>query len=163
GQKQVRRSIRDDLDTSVNTYRSFEVQREIALTHAAELVANLPLVRALMTTQDAPTIQDASEGIWRLSGSDLLILAGRQGEVLGRRGNAAGLDAAVGQDLLRRSLEKGEPHDWWYAGGQLYQVWIQTIYFGQSSDNSVVGYLALGHVIDSAAARDFGNIAESEV
>jgi len=162
-QKQVRRSIRDDLDTSVNTYRSFELQREIALTHAAELVANLPLVRALMTTQDGPTIQDASENIWRLSGSDLLILAGRQGNVLGMRFRGSGLEVPIAQDLLRRSLEKGEPRDWWYAGGQLYQVWVQTIYFGQSSNNSIVGYLALGHVIDTGAARDFGNIAESEV
>jgi signal transduction histidine kinase/ActR/RegA family two-component response regulator len=162
-QKQVRRAIRDDLDTSVNTYRSFELQREIALTHAAELVANLPLVRALMTTQDSPTIQDASEGIWRLSGSDLLILAGRQGNVLGLRNRDSGLEPAVAQDLLRRSLEKGEPRDWWYGGGKLYQVWIQTIYFGQSSDNSVIGYLALGHVIDENAAHDFSNIASSDV
>jgi len=161
-QKQVRRAIRDDLDTSVNTYRSFELQREIALTHAAELVANLPLVRALMTTQDAATIQDASEGVWRLSGSDLLILAGRQGNVLGMR-NRASLETGTAETLLHRSLEKGEPRDWWYGGGQLYQVWIQTIYFGQSSENSVVGYLALGHLIDTNAARDFGNIASSEV
>jgi signal transduction histidine kinase/ActR/RegA family two-component response regulator len=82
---------------------------------------------------------------------------------LGMRTGAAGLEPGTAQDLLRRSLEKGDPRDWWYAGGQLYQVWIQTIYFGQSSDNSVVGYLALGHVIDTGAARDFGNIAESEV
>ena len=162
-QKQVRRAIRDDLDTSVNTYRSFELQREISLTHAAELVANLPLVRALMTTQDAATIQDASEGIWRLSGSDLLILAGRQGNVLGLRNRTSGLEPGAAQELLRRSLEKGEPRDWWYGGGQLYQVWIQTIYLGQSSDNSVLGYLALGHAIDTGAARDFSNIASSEV
>ena len=48
-----------------------------------ELIANLPNVRALMTTEDAVTIQDASADIYRLSGSDLLVLANRAGTVAG--------------------------------------------------------------------------------
>ena len=162
-QKQIRKTIADDLEASVNTYRSFELQREIAITHSAELVANLPLVRALMTTQDAPTIQDASEGVWRLSGSDLLILAGRQGEVLGLRTRDSGLTVPIAQNLLRESLQKGEPRDWWYGGGRLYQVWMQTIYFGESSNNRVTGYLALGHEVGASAARDLSVITTSEV
>jgi len=162
-QNQVRKSIGDDLRTSVSTYRSFAMQREIALTHAAELVANLPLVRALMTTQDAATIQDGSEAIWRMSGADLLILAGRDGKVLGLRSASSGLTRPSAEDFLHRSLEKGEPRDWWLGGGHLYQVWIQTIYFGQSADNAVLGYLALGHEIDSSSARDLSNIVSSEV
>ena len=162
-QKQIRQTIADDLEASVNTYRSFELQREIAITHSAELVANLPLVRALMTTQDAPTIQDASEEVWRLSGSDLLILAGRQGEVLGMRTRDSGLTTAIAQNLLHDSLQKGEPRDWWYGGGRLYQVWLQTIYFGESSNHRVTGYLALGHEIGAGAARDLSVITTSEV
>ena len=162
-QNQIRKTIADDLETSVNIYRSFELQREISITHSAEIVANLPLVRALMTTQDAATIQDASEGIWRLSGSHLLILAGRQGEVLGMRARDSGLTAPVAQGLLHESLQKGEPRDWWYGGGRLYQVWLQTIYFGDSSSNRVTGYLALGHEVGSSAARDLSTITASEV
>ena len=162
-QNQVRKSIGDDLRSSVSTYRSFAMQREIALTHAAELVANLPLVRALMTTQDPATIQDASEGVWRMSGADLLILAGRDGKVLGLRSASPGLSRGAAEDFLHRSLEKGEPRDWWLGNGHLFQVWIQTIYFGQSSENAVVGYLALGHEIDSAAAQDLSHIVSSEV
>jgi signal transduction histidine kinase/CheY-like chemotaxis protein len=162
-QNQVRKSIGDDLRSSVSTYRSFAMQREIALTHAAELVANLPLVRALMTTQDAATIQDASEGIWRMSGADLLILVGRDGKVLGLRSASSGLSKGSAEDFLRHSLEKGEPRDWWLGNGHLYQVWIQTVYFGQSVDNAVVGYLALGHEIDAAAAQDLSRIVSSEV
>ena len=162
-QKQIRKTIADDLESSLNIYRSFELQREIAITHSAELVANLPIVRALMTTQDAPTIQDASEGIWRLSGSDLLILAGREGEVLGLRTRDAGLSAPIAQNLLHDSLQKGEPRDWWYGGGRLYEVWLQTIYFGESSNNRVTGYLALGHEVGASSARDLSTITTSEV
>ena len=62
-QNRVRESIRGELRNSVDTYRSFEKQREDALTRSADLIANLPNVRALMTTDDAPTIQDASAAV----------------------------------------------------------------------------------------------------
>ena len=84
-EKRVRESIRGDLRNSVDTYQTFERQLEDSLTRSAELLADLPTVRALMSTHDAATIQDASADIWRLSGSDLLMLAGRTGNVLALR------------------------------------------------------------------------------
>ena len=59
-QKQVRTGIQQDLRNSVGTYESFEKQRQETLTRSAELLANLPNVRALMTTGDEATIQDGS-------------------------------------------------------------------------------------------------------
>ena len=162
-EKRVRESIREDLRNSVNTYQSFERQREATLTRSAELLANLPNVRALMTTQDAATIQDGSADIWRLSGSDLLVLAGREGNVLGLRTSSADLSIGTAGQLMGRSLERAEPQDWWFGGGHLYEVWIQPIYFGAKSENRTIGYLAVGHEIDERAARDFSNIASSEV
>jgi uncharacterized membrane-anchored protein YhcB (DUF1043 family) len=49
-QKQVRAGIQQDLRNSVDTYQSFERQREETLTRSAELLANLPNVRALAAT-----------------------------------------------------------------------------------------------------------------
>src|ERR1700686_4334198 len=94
-QNRVRESIREELRNSVDTYRSFEKQREDALTKSAELIANLPNVRALMTTEDPLTIQDASADIYRLSGSDLLVLANRAGRVSGLRTGASDLDRDI--------------------------------------------------------------------
>ena len=93
-QKRVRESIREEVRNSVNTYKSFEKQREESLTRSAELIANLPNVRALMTTDDAVTIQDASADIYQLSGSDLLILANRAGTVAGLRTSASEIGRA---------------------------------------------------------------------
>ena len=45
-------------------------QREVTLERSAALLADLPIIRALMTSHDAPTIQDASHDLWNLSGSD---------------------------------------------------------------------------------------------
>jgi two-component system cell cycle sensor histidine kinase/response regulator CckA len=162
-QKRVREAIREDLRNSVNTYQGFERQREVALTRSAELLANLPNVRALMTTRDAKTIQDASADIWRLSGSDLLVFADRGGNVLGLRTGTAGFALGTAQELLRHSLEREEARNWWFGGGHLYEVWIQPIYFGQQSEDTTLGFLAVGHEINERAAKDFSNIASSEV
>ena len=162
-QNRVRENIREELRNSVDSYRSFEKQREDTLTKSAELIANLPNVRALMTTEDPVTIQEASTDIYRLSGSDLLILANRAGMVAGLRTGTSGLDRDTAQNLLRRSLDRGESQDWWFGGGHLYEVWIQPIYFGSPSQNTTIGLLVVGHEIDGRAAKDFGDVASSEV
>jgi signal transduction histidine kinase len=98
-----------------------------------------------------------------LSGSDLLVLANRSGNVVALRASAAGLDSGVAQELLRQSLNGSESKDWWFGGGHLYEVWIQPIYFGSPSQNMTVGLLAVGHEINQSAAREFASVASSEV
>jgi signal transduction histidine kinase len=162
-QKRVRAGIQEDLRNSVNIYESFERQRQETLTRSAELLANLPNVRALMTTGDRPTIQDGSAEVWRQSGSDLLIMANRSGEVLGLQVRDGGLKHERAQEFLRKSLARQEAKDWWFGAGHLYEVWLQPIYFGAASPNSTIGFLVVGHEIDANDARNFSNIAASEV
>jgi signal transduction histidine kinase/CheY-like chemotaxis protein len=162
-QNRVRDSLREDLQNSVKTYQSFDHQREDALTQSAALLANLPNVRALMTTRDSATIQDASADVWRQSGSDLLVLAAGSGEVLGIQTSTPGFDHATAEVLLRRSLVSGTTRDWWFGSGHLFQVWIQPIYLGSAAEGDSIGLLILGDAIDQAAAKEFGNIAAGEV
>ncbi len=114
-QKRVRDGIQEDLRNSVSTYQSFERQRQDTLTRSAELLANLPNVRALMTTGDEPTIQDGSTEVWRQSGSDLLIMADRSGQVLGVQNGKTGLKREMAQEFLAKSLSKQETKDWWFG------------------------------------------------
>jgi signal transduction histidine kinase/ActR/RegA family two-component response regulator len=162
-QRRVRENLRDDLRNSVATYQTFEKQRDGALRTSTALLANLPNVRALMTTEDSVTIQDASADVWKLSGSDLLVLANRAGSVAALRTTDTGLETSKAQELLRRSLDARESRDWWFDGHHLFEVWIQPIYFGTPSQNTTVGLLALGDEVGEAAAMDFGKIASSEV
>jgi len=161
--KRVRENIGEDVRNSVANYQSFEAQQEEALTRSAGLLANLPNVRALMTTDDEATIVDASGDVWKLSGSDLLVLANRSGTVVALRSNVPGLDFASAQMLLGKSLERSDAKDWWFGGGHLYEVWIQPIYFGSTSQNMTVGLLALGHEVNARAAQEFASVASSEV
>ena len=162
-QKRVRQSLGEDLRDSLHTYQSFESQREEALTWSAALLANLPNVRALMTTEDAATIEDASADVWKLSGSDLLVLANRTGNLAAVRTTGSVLDSATAQGLLRHSLDRRESQNWWFGGGHLYEVYIQPIYFGAPSQNLTVGLLAVGHEVNERAAKEFASIASSEV
>src|SRR5579863_3675184 len=61
------REIHEALHTSVITFQQFAIFRERALGQSAVLLADLPNLRALMTTHDAATIQDASGDLWHLT------------------------------------------------------------------------------------------------
>jgi signal transduction histidine kinase/CheY-like chemotaxis protein len=161
--KRVREDIRIDLANSVNTYRRFERQRRDSLARSAELLASLPNVRALMTTRDASTIQDGSADVWHLSGSDLLVMADRTGNIVALQTNAKGFARDAAQALTRRSLENGDARDWWFGGGHLFEVWVQSIYFGSPADSATLGFLAVGHEIQERAAKDFSGIVASDV
>ena len=78
----VREGIAQDLRNSVITFQNFQHDREVMLTHSAELVAYLPITRSILTAHDPATIQDASKDVWPLTGSDLLVLANRDGKVV---------------------------------------------------------------------------------
>ncbi|MFY9750996.1 MAG: ATP-binding protein [Candidatus Acidiferrales bacterium] len=161
--KSVRQSIREQLRSSITTYNTIEKQRGDALARSAELLANLPNVRALMTTNDLPTIQDEVGNISRLSGSDVLVLADRSGRVVGVRGHDPAFVSSDAQRLLKDSLQSESSADWWYAGGHLYQIRIQPIYFGDPSPQNTVGLLVVGLEVDDQAARDFGSIVSDEI
>src|SRR5262249_61717663 len=79
---ELRKEIAESLRNSVVVFRDFQRQREIGLASSAEILASLPNLKALMTTRDAVTIQDASADIWRLTPSDVFVLANPLGEVL---------------------------------------------------------------------------------
>jgi len=162
-EKRVRESFREELHNSAKTYATFEQQRETALVRSAQMLANLPNVRALMTTEDVATIQEESASIWELSGGDLLVLANRSGKIVGLQTRAKDFSPAQAQESLRNSMQRGESRNWWFGGGHLYEVWLQPIYFGAAKQAIVMGLLAVGHEIDENKARDFSRVVSSEV
>jgi len=160
---QTRKAILADLRNSVSTFQNFQRQGESTLTHSAELLANLPNLKALMTTQDAATIQDSSADLWRLAGSDLFVLADRTDRIVAYQVSKEGLTRAETQELLARSTKRGDAPYWWFGGGHLYEVFLQPVFFGSAEQNSPLGVVALGHEIDDSAAKEVSRIAASEV
>src|SRR5262249_51856493 len=121
---QLEKQIAEDLRNSVVVFRDFQRQREIDLASSAELLAGLPSLRALMTTGDAATVQDASSDIWRLVPSDVFVLADPLGRVLAVHTTIPGITRSAAQELLKESMGADQPSFWWYGSGHLYQVFV---------------------------------------
>ena len=160
---QVRDQIFEALRDSVTTFQNFQHERDLMLTRSAALLADLPPLKALMTTQHAATIQDASTEFWRQVGSDLFVLADRSGKLMALDTATAGISRSEAQKLLLDSLRKGDNRDWWFGGGHLFQIFIQPIYFGSPAKNTLLGVLAVGYEIDSRIAQDVSRWASSRV
>ena len=162
-QTQVTKEIFSDLRNSVSTFQNFQRERELTLTHSAELLADLPNLRALMTTQHAATIQDASNSLWRLAGSDLFVLADRSGRVVALHTVSPGLTREMAQQSLASALNQQGPEHWWFGGRHLYEVFLKPIYFGPAAENRLLGFLVIGYEIDDRVASQVSRIAASQV
>jgi len=162
-ESQVRRNLRLDLANSVETFRNVQHERENSLARSAELMADLPVLKALMTSHHAPTIQDASAGLYRLSGGDLFALADQSNQIVGFYTRTPGITLDQAQVLLNQKIFSEESRQWWFAGGHLYEVSLAPIYFGPSSSNTILGTVAIGYEINAAVAHELARVAAGQV
>ncbi len=162
-QSQIRSEILADLHNSVLTFQNVQREREVAWSRSAELLADLPLVRALMTTRDAATIQDASRSVWELSGSDLLVMFDRRWRAVALHAANSGLTPDSAEELVANAVETDESNHWWFRGGHLYEVFVTPIYFGASAENRLLGHMAVGYEINDQVAREASRVAGSQV
>lgn len=160
-QSQVTQEIFSDLQNSVTTFESFQREQEITLSHSADLLADLPKLRALMTTQDPATIQDGSLSLWQLGGSDLFVLADGAGKVVALHTSAADFTPQIAQASFNASLDQQQR--WWMGAQRLYKVFLKPIYFGTASEGHLLGFLVIGQEIDSRVAEQTSRIANSKV
>ena len=162
-ENQVRRDLGNDLANSVETFRNAQKEREAVLARSAKLMADLPSLKALMTSRHPPTIQDASGEMFRLSGGDLFALLDSTGQFVGFHTKAPGITREQAQQLLEHRNSLDQPLQWWFAGGHLYEVVLAPIYFGPSTDNSLLGVVAVGDEMNAAVAHQVSQIAASQV
>ncbi len=159
----ARGDINDGLRSSILTFQNFQRQREGTLARAASLLADLPSLKALMTTHHAATIQDASEEFWKLAGSDLFVMADSSGRIMALHTATPGFDSPMAGASLGSALKLGKNRDWWFGGRHLYEVFLQPIYFGSPQEAVPLGVLAIGYEIDNRVAEEVGQIASSQV
>jgi signal transduction histidine kinase len=163
----VRTQIADQVTHSTEaSFQEFEkVQRQlqVQLSRTASLLAEIPTLKALMTTRDAPTIQDGSTPFWRLAGSDLFLLADPEGRVVALDVTQKGLSRQAAEDYLRTSLTGEQESAWWYSGGRLYWVFLRPILAGGGSNTKVLGLVAIGYETNSRIAEQLGFVAESKI
>jgi signal transduction histidine kinase len=159
----VREEIGAGLRNSAGSFQKLQEERESMLERSAALLATLPTLKAVMSSQHTATIQDASGAFWKLVGSQLFVLADRSGNQMALHTATTGFTSAQASESMARSLERGGARDWWCGGGHLFEVFLQPVYFGSPEEGTVIGILALGYEIDDAMAADVGRVASAEV
>lgn len=161
-QLQIRQVLSDDLRRSALTFQNFERDRQQNLNRSSALLASLPNLRALMTTQDAATIQDASGELWPVLGSDLFLLSNRSGALVALHAAAPGVTPALAQQWLAGGAQLKD-RGWWFASGRLFEVFSHPVYFGSPSEEHLLGMLSVGYEVDQDLVREVAQIAGSEV
>jgi signal transduction histidine kinase len=162
-QRHAREGIVQDLRNSVTTFQNFQHDREVTLTHSAELVAYLPITRSILTPSDPATIQDASKDVWPLTGGDLLVLVDRNGKVVALHTKSPGFTREAAQKDFERSLNEEDSSHWWFDAHHLYQAFMQPVYFGSKTEGSLLGFLIIGYEIDDRLAREVSKVSSSQV
>jgi len=147
------RQVRVGTEASVRAFEGVQRQRERQLSSAAAMLADLPPLQAMMTTEDAPTIQDGSTAFWKLAGCDLLILAKPDKQIVALHITNPGWPSEAAQRDLKRSIEQGDDASWWYDNGRLYWVFLRPIVAGTGSESRELGFLVIGYQVNSSVAE----------
>jgi signal transduction histidine kinase len=160
---EIHKQVKDGTDESVRAFESVQRQRELQLSRIAAMLADIPTLKALMSTQHAPTIQDGSESFWKLAQSDLFVLAKPGRSVVALHMTKPGWSVEIAEHDLKRSTDAGEDASWWYDDGRLYWVFLHPITAGAGSTTQPLGLLAVGYQVDSAVAQQLSVAAGNQI
>src|SRR5689334_14214755 len=160
---EIQKQVKNGTDESVRAFESVQRQRELQLSRMGAMLAELPTMKALMSTQHAPTIQDGSTSFWKLADSDLLVLAKPDRNVVALHMTKPGWSAETAERDLVRSTDAGEDASWWYDDGRLYWVFLHAITSGAGSTMQPLGFLAVGYQVDSAVAQQLSVATGNQV
>jgi signal transduction histidine kinase len=143
---QVAGDLSRDLNHSVITFQNLEAERLVALDRENALLADLPTLKALMTSGDDLTIQDGAVESWEISGDDLFALADASGRVVAAYTKNATADATLRQGLNTFLASPGKHY--FIDGRWLYACSLRPLYFGGDEDGTLLGYVISGDSIE---------------
>ena len=144
-------SVSSDLENSVAIFAKFQAERLVALDRENALLADLPSLKALMTTNDERTIDDGAVRFWKVSGTDLFALADHDGRIVAAFNGRSSADETLRRDL--RLYVSGAPTDFFVSKNLLFGSSVRPIYFGSQSEGTVLGYVISGFAIDRPAVE----------
>jgi signal transduction histidine kinase len=161
----IRESIAVNLRNSVAAFQDFRHERETMLTGDVALLADLPITRAIMTSPDPVTIQDASQDVSQIAGSDLFVLVDRSGRVVALHTKTPGFTRDAAEKYFQQSIDedRGETSHWWFGEHHLYQTFVEPIYRGSRTDGTRLGFLVIGYEINDRLAAQVSKVAGSRV
>jgi signal transduction histidine kinase len=143
---QVTDDLSHDLSHSVITFHNLQAERLAALERENALLAELPTLKALMTSGDDLTIQDGATEFWQLSGNDLFALADPGGRIIAVYAKSASPDSTLRNAL--KSLVVAPDKHYLIDGRSLYACSLRPLYFGGDDAGTLLGYVISGISIE---------------
>jgi len=158
-QAQVQHQIEQDARNANLTFQVVQRQQQTALRRKADLLAWLAYAR----NGDATAIEDASEDPWQSDDCNLFVLADKRGKIVALHSTSPSFPLTAAEELISRSVNRGETSGWWFSDRSLYQVVLQPFYDGAPGNKNLLGRVVVGRLIDEQVAADLGRIASSDV
>jgi len=143
---QVTEDLSRDVAHSLSSFQSLQAERLGALQRENALLAELPTLKALMTSGDDLTIQDGAMEFWQLSGTDLFALADPRNRIVAVYTNSGTVSSTL-QDGLRNLLTSSGKH-YLIDGKSLYACSLRPLYFGSDESGTLLGYVISGVSIE---------------
>lgn len=157
--EQVAESLAADLDHSVETFQNLQRERREALIRENKLLADLPSLKALMTTRDPRTIEDGAVEFWKVSGNDLFALAVQDGRILTTY-TQGGASAEL-KNKLQELVSTPAKH-FLLSDDRLFEFSVQPLYFGSQTSGTLLGYVISGYAIDQSFVRQISQAAAAD-
>lgn len=159
--QRIAEASRIELRHSLSNFADAEAERLHELQRENALLADLPSLKALMTTADDRTLQDGGQLFWETSGEDLFALALRNGHVstVYTRGNPA-------TEAVRHDLETALPIEgrrYVVTGRRLFGYSVRPLYFGDERNGTLLGYVITGYAIDAQQLSRLANASGLQV
>lgn len=154
-QNLIKHNLSSELLHSLATFESMQSQHLAALDRENALLADLPSLKALMTTSDERTIADGGVEFWKVGGNDLFALADPDGNVMAAYLRGDQVDAEFRTDLahlltLRRA-------SFLISSKGLFGCSVQPLYFGSPANGALLGYVISGFAIDRKSVESLSN------
>ena len=144
--RQTAQNLSTDLQHSLATFENLQRLRRDALIHENALLADLPSLKALMTTHDQRTIADGALEFWQVSDSDLFALAEPDGRVVSVNTRGAAPSPTM-PGALQQLIVDPRKH-YLVCGSRLFDIAVRPLFFGSDTNGTLLGYVISGYAIN---------------
>lgn len=149
-----------ELQHSVQTFQKVDAERFAALQRESALLSDLPSLKALLTTKDDRTIQNASLDFWKMSGNELFGLAGPDDCVHAVDTVSRQNDPVLALDLMQALKHPGQRY--LLSHDHLFRFATSRVYFGGRIEGTLLGTVISGYEIDSAYLQALHSVVGSD-
>jgi signal transduction histidine kinase/ActR/RegA family two-component response regulator len=157
----ARQEILKSFQNSTFSLHEYLSRKDDIVAGTADILSQTPILKAVMTTRDPLTIQDATASLWQTTHGDLLVLEDTSGNLMAMHN--AGVKVAAADVANNMHTAHAAEFEWWLLGDRLYRVAIRSVVAGNPADPTTLGTLAYGYEVHAEFAAEIGHIVDGNV